>query len=408
MTLPLAGIVVLDLSRALAGPYCTALLADLGATIIKVESSKGGDITRAWPPFEGDHSLYFESINRGKSSIALDFYSAEGQKLLREMALNSDVIVENFRSGVMTEMGLDPDELRAEKPSLVISSISGFGEVGPLASSAGLDQVAQAMSGLMSVTGPNASPGAEPEFYRFGIPIIDIVSGIFSAVGIIAALYQRDAQREDGTTESGAGAIVSTSLLEAAIALSVFQGQRYLSLGTAPQPTGNDHPSLTPYGVYQASDGPLVIAVGNDKQWMQFCELLGAPELGSDERFVTGRARTDNRPALKAELERLLAARTAVEWTQLIREAGIPVGPIYTFDQVFADEQVAALKMVVETTRADGSTLPLVRGPLSINHEPTPIAKNPPALGEDTDAVLASYGLSTDQIAQLRAKGVVR
>lgn len=402
MTLPLAGIVVLDLSRALAGPYCTALLADLGATIIKVESQKGGDITRAWPPFEGDYSLYFESINRGKSSLALDFYSADGQQLLREMALNSDVIVENFRSGVMTEMGLDPDELRAEKPSLVISSISGFGEVGPLASSAGLDQVAQAMSGLMSVTGPNAS-----EFYRFGIPIIDIVSGIFSAVGIIAALYQRDGQR-DGGTATGEGAIVSTSLLEAAIALSVFQGQRYLSLGSAPSPTGNDHPSLTPYGVYQASDGPLVIAVGNDKQWIQFCELLGAPELGTDERFVTGRARTDNRPALKAELERLLAARTAVAWTELIREAGIPVGPIYTYDQVFDDEQVKALKMVVETTRADGSALPLVRGPLSINHAPTPIIKNPPALGEDTDAVLASYGLSAEQIAELRAKGVVR
>ena len=403
MNLPLAGIVVLDLSRALAGPYCTALLADLGATIIKVESQKGGDITRAWPPFEGDHSLYFESINRGKSSIALDFYSAEGQQLLREMARNSDVIVENFRSGVMTEMGLDPDELRAEKPSLVISSISGFGEVGPLASSAGLDQVAQAMSGLMSITGPNAS-----EFYRFGIPIIDIVSGILSAVGIIAALYARDAQSADGKAATGEGAIVSTSLLEAAIALSVFQGQRYLSLGSAPSPTGNDHPSLTPYGVYQASDGPLVIAVGNDKQWVQFCDLLGAPELGTDARFVTGRARTDNRPALKAELERLLAARTAVAWTELIREAGIPVGPIYTFDQVFDDEQVKALKMVVETSRADGSALPLVRGPLSINHAPTPITKNPPALGEDTDAVLASYGLTAAQIVELRAKGVVR
>ncbi len=399
MSLPLAGVSVLDLSRALAGPYCTALLADLGATIIKVESVNGGDITRAWPPFEGDHSLYFESINRGKSSIALDFYKPDAQKLLRDMALASDVVVENFRSGVMTEMGLDPDELRREKPQLVIASISGFGEVGPLASSAGLDQVAQAMSGLMSITGPNAS-----EFYRFGIPIIDIVSGIFSAVGIIAALYQRDAV----TSAGGEGAIVSTSLLESAIALSVFQGQRYLSLGSAPTPTGNDHPSLTPYGVYHASDGPLVIAVGNDKQWMQFCALLGAPALGTDERFATGRARTDNRPALKAELERLLAARTAVAWTDIIREAGIPVGPIYTYDQVFDDEQVKALNMVVETTRADGSNLPLVRGPISINHEPTPITKNPPALGEDTDAVLASYGLSPEQIADLRAQGVVR
>lgn len=399
MTLPLEGITILDLSRALAGPFCTALLADLGATVIKVETAKGGDITRSWPPFEGDHSLYFESINRGKSSIALDFYSSKGQALLRDMALKSDVIVENFRSGVMTEMGLDPDELRAAKPGLVVASISGFGEVGPLAQAAGLDQVAQAMSGLMSVTGPNAS-----EFYRFGIPIIDIVSGIFSALGIVTALYGRDG----AAASSGEGAIVSTSLLESAIAISTFQGQRFLSTGSVPTPTGNDHPSLTPYGVYQASDGPLVIAVGNDKQWAQFCELLGAPELATDERFTSGRDRTANRPALKAEMERLLAARTAIEWTAIIRDAGIPVGPIYSYDQVFDDEQVKALKMVVPTTRPDGSALPLVRGPLSFNHEPSPIRKTPPSLGADTDEVLASYGLTADHIAELRSIGAVR
>lgn len=399
MALPLEGTTILDLSRALAGPFATALLADLGATVIKVETAKGGDITRAWPPFEGEHSLYFESINRGKSSIALDFYSAEGQALLREMALKSDVVIENFRSGVMTEMGLDPDNLRAEKPGLVVASISGFGEVGPLAHAAGLDQVAQAMSGLMSVTGPNAS-----EFYRFGIPIIDIVSGIFSALGIVAALYGRDGAQ----AATGEGGIVSTSLLESAIAISAFQGQRYLSTGSVPTPTGNDHPSLTPYGVYQASDGPLVIAVGNDKQWAQFCGLLGAPELATDERFTSGRERTANRPALKAEMERLLAERTAIEWTEIIRDAGIPVGPIYSYDQVFDDEQVKALQMVVPTTRADGSVLPLVRGPLSFNHVPSPILKAPPALGADTDDILASYGLTADQIAELRSVGAVR
>ena len=394
MTGPLAGITVLDLSRALAGPFCTALLADLGATIIKVESISGGDITRAWPPFENEHSLYFESINRGKSSIALDFYSAEGQSLLQDMALKSDVIVENFRSGVMTELGLDPDKLRASKPDLVVASISGFGEVGPLAQSAGLDQVAQAMSGLMSVTGPHAG-----EFYRFGIPIIDTVSGIFSALGIVSALFAR--------SSGGQGALVSTSLLESALAISSFQGQRVLSTGVAPTPTGNDHPSLTPYGVYQAADGPLVIAVGNDKQWAQFCEILGEPELATDVRFTSGRDRTANRPALKEAMERLLAARTAIEWTELIRDAGIPVGPIYTYDQVFDDEQVRALKMVVDTQRTDGTHLPLVRGPLSFNHEPTPIVKNPPVLGEDTRAILAGYGLTDAAIDELVAAGVV-
>ena len=398
MALPLEGITVLDLSRALAGPFCTALLADLGASVIKVESISGGDITRAWPPFEGEHSLYFESINRGKSSVALDFYSEEGKTLLREMAMKSDVIVENFRSGVMAEIGLDPDDLRRDKPELVVSSISGFGEVGPLATSAGLDQVAQAMSGLMSVTGPNAS-----EFYRFGIPIIDTVSGIFSALGIVAALFRRGNQ----TTATGEGALVATSLLESAIAISTFQGQRVLSTGVAPTPTGNDHPSLTPYGVYQASDGPLVIAVGNEKQWSQFCALLGEPSLASDARFSSGRDRTANRPALKAELERLLSSRTAIEWTEIIRKAGIPVGPIYTYDQVFEDEQVKALEMVVETTRADGSHLPLVRGPISFDHVNSPIRKVPPTLGEDTTTVLQEFGLTDSQIAELRERGVV-
>jgi crotonobetainyl-CoA:carnitine CoA-transferase CaiB-like acyl-CoA transferase len=181
-----------------------------------------------------------------------------------------------------------------------------------------------------------------------------------------------------------------------------------LSTGSVPSPTGNDHPSLTPYGVYQASDGPLVIAVGNEKQWAQFCELLGEPALATDGRFGSGRDRTTNRPALKAELERLLSARTAIEWTAIIRDAGIPVGPIYSYDQVFDDEQVKALHMVVPTLRADGSALPLVRGPLSFNHEPTPIRKTPPALGADTSEILASYGLNPEQIAELRALGAVR
>ena len=246
--LPLDGITVLDLTRALAGPYATALLADMGATITKVESMKGGDSTRGWPPFENEHSLYFDSVNRGKSSIALDFYTPEGRTLLRQLALASDVVVENFRPGVMAEMGLDAASLRAERPSLIIASVSGFGSTGPLSQTAGLDQVAQAMSGLMSVTGKNAS-----ELYRVGIPIVDIYAGVFTAFGIVAALLGRE--------RTGGGLEVSTSLLEAAIAISAFQGQRYLSTGVVPEPQGNNHPVLAPYGMFATADIPIIIAV---------------------------------------------------------------------------------------------------------------------------------------------------
>jgi CoA:oxalate CoA-transferase len=391
---PLEGIRVLDLTRALAGPYCTALLSDLGAQITKVESISGGDITRSWPPFQGEHSLYFESINRGKSSIALDFYSPEGKALLRRLALASDVVVENFRSGVMADIGLDPDELRAEKPALVIASVSGYGNTGPLADAAGLDQVAQGMSGLMSVT------GADPEhIYRFGVPIIDTVAGTFCALGIVAALVGRGA--------TGTGAAVSTSLLESALALSTFHGQKYLSTGEVPVPNGNDHSSLTPYGVFRTADIPIIIAVGNEKQWHQFCALLGAPALADDPRYVTGRLRTQHRDELKPALEDLLGSRTASEWMSLIRAAGIPTGPIYTYDQVFQDEQVRALGVVDVVERSDGSALPLLRGPLSINGATAPVTAAPPDLGAQTIEVLRDLELAGDEIEALLAASVV-
>ncbi|MEO6942275.1 MAG: CoA transferase, partial [Terrimesophilobacter sp.] len=271
--LPLTGITVLDLTRALAGPYATALLSDLGATITKVESIKGGDSTRGWPPFEGDHSLYYDSTHRGKSSIAIDFYSADGQALLKKLAFASDVVIENFRPGVMAELGLDPDGLLAEKPSLVVASVSGFGATGPLSQTAGLDQVAQAMSGLMSVTGKDAE-----HVYRVGIPVIDIFSGIFTAVGILASLLDRE--------RTGRGHTVSTSLLEAALAISVFQGQRFLSTGVVPEPQGNDHPVLAPYGVFASADIPIIIAVGNEKQWRELCALVGDETLADDPHLA--------------------------------------------------------------------------------------------------------------------------
>lgn len=392
--LPLAGITVLDLTRALAGPYATALLSDLGATVTKVESIKGGDSTRGWPPFEGDHSLYYDSTNRGKSSIALDFYSEEGKALLRRLAIASDVVIENFRPGVLAEMGLDPEELRAEKPGLVVASVSGFGATGPLSQTAGLDQVAQGMSGLMSVTGADAST-----VYRVGVPVIDIISGIFTVVGILASLVDRE--------RTGTGHTVSTSLLEAALAISVFQGQRYLSTGVVPEPQGNDHPVLAPYGVFATADIPVIIAVGNEKQWRDLCELVGDAALADHPDLVTGKLRTAHRAELRQRLEALLAARPGTEWVEAFRAARIPTGPIYTYAQVFEDAQVQHLDMVQHVTRADGSDLPLLRGPVSIDGVAPSIRKAPPALGEDTREVLATLGLSEDQVQGLLDAGIV-
>lgn len=394
LPLPLAGIVVLDLSRALAGPYATALLGDLGATIIKVESKKGGDSTRAWPPFDGEHSLYFDSVNRNKSSIALDFYSSEGAALLRRMVLDADVVIENFKPGTMAEMGLDPVELRAEKPSLIVASVSGFGSSGPLSQAAGLDQVAQGMSGLMSITGEDAQHPM-----RMGVPIVDLYAGIFTAVGIAAALVGRE--------RTGAGRTLETSLLEAGIAVSVFQGQRYLSTGEVPQPQGNNHPVLAPYGVFATADIPIIIAAGGDGHFRQLAELLGDPGLGTEPDFATDRARSGHRAALTARLEALLAVRPGLEWVDELRRAGIPAGPILNYQQVFDDPQVRHLDMVRRTTRRDGSELPLLRGPITVDGVAPAIAKAPPALGEDTRAVLDRLGLTAEQIDGLLAAGIV-
>lgn len=395
LKLPLDGIRILDLSRALAGPYATALLSDLGAEVVKTESIKGGDSSRAWPPFENDHSLYFDSANRGKQSIAVDFYTQPGRELLWKLAMSADVVVENFRPGVLATMGLDPDELRAAKPEIIIASVSGFGATGPLSTAPGLDQVAQGMSGLMSVTGADAD-----HMYRVGVPIVDMVSGINTALAIAAALV--------GRARTGEGMEVSTSLLETGLALGAFQSQNYLSNGEVPVPLGNTHPVLTPYGVFATADIPIIIAVGNEKQWQQLCVLLGAPELAQRPEYATGKLRHGNEAVLKTEIEGLLACRVASEWLPVLRAAAIPAGPIYNYEQAFADEQVKSLGMVETVLRADGTELPLVRGPISVNRQAPRIRKAPPSLGEDTMAVLAGLNLTQEQIAGLVEANIVK
>lgn len=395
MIKPLEGITVIDLSRALAGPYCTALLADLGAEVIKVESLNGGDTARGWPPFEGEHSLYFDSVNRNKRSICIDFYSAEGRDILDRLVTGADVLVENFKLGTLEKLGLTPEHLDELNPRLVVGSVNGFGLTGPLKDDAGLDQVVQGMSGLMSITGSSAD-----DTYRVGVPIVDITSGIVSAFGIVAALVGRD--------NGHPAHHVTTSLLETALGLSVFQGQRALSLGDEPAPQGNDHPTIAPYGTFSTATEPLNIAVGNQKQWSAFCGLIGIPEAVNDPRFDTGAHRSANRAALKELIESALGEKSAAEWVPIISQASIPCGPVYRYSQVFASPQVEALGLIQQTTRRDGSPLPLLRGPLSVDGEASEIISPPPLLGEQTAEVLRELGFADDDIDRLEADGVVK
>lgn len=398
MLKPLRGITVVDLSRALAGPYCTALLADMGARIIKVESINGGDTARQWPPFQDGHSLYFDSVNRNKSSVCVDFYSAEGRDILSTLIADADVLVENFKPGTLEKMGFASSRLEELNPGLVVGSVTGFGNTGPLKDDAGLDQVIQGMSGLMSVTGPGADSGAG-ETYRVGIPIVDITSGMVCAFGIVAALL--------GVRSGERVSKVSTSLLETALNLSAFQGQKALSLNEAPTPQGNNHPVIAPYGMFATATESINIAVGSDKQWTAFCGLLGIPTAVEDPRFITGADRSANRQQLTELIEASLVAKPADEWVPLISQEGIPCGPIYNYTQALASEQVAALGLVQHSQRRDGSELPLLRGPLSLDGEPSEILSPPPLLGEHTTEVLMELGMTYDDVTRLERKGRV-
>ncbi|WP_431972399.1 CaiB/BaiF CoA transferase family protein [Nocardia sp. bgisy134] len=390
---PLSGIRVVDLTRALAGPFCTALLGDLGADVIKVEGLPNGDATRNWPPFDGSRSLYYLSTNRNKRSLALDFRTPEARTILADLVAEADVLVENFRPGVLAKLGLDPERLQVDRPDLVLSSVSGFGEIGPLRNDAGLDQVAQGMSGLMSVTG-----AGEHTPMRVGVPVVDMAAGMFSAIGIVASLV--------GRAVSGRAIRMNTSLLESAISLMTFQAQRYLSVQEVPQPQGNDHPIISPYGTFHAEDSSINVAIGTDAQWSALCEILGAPELTRRPEYSASALRAANRSALSAELNELFGKKPANEWLEQLRAAGVPSGPIYTMDQVFDDPQVQALGLV-QTVRNEHSEDRLLRGPLWVDGSPTPIRNHPPSLGEHSREVLRELGYEDTDIDNLVRKGVI-
>ena len=388
----LAGIRVVDLSRALAGPTCTALLGDLGADVIKVEGLPGGDGARSWSPFDGEDSLYFAAINRNKRSVALALRDERARAVLERLIASADVLIENFRPGTLARMGLAPDELRRRHPRLVIASISGFGSRGPERATPGLDQIAQGMSGLMSVTGSDSPT-------RVGVPIVDSTTGVVGALAICAALTSRE--------RTGQGSHVETSLLESAMSMLSFQAQQYLSLGAVPTRNGNDHPVIWPYGTFATADDEINIAAGNEAQWTALCRVLGEPDLATREGYTAGPDRLARREEVRAEVERLLATRPAAEWIPALREAGIPAGPVYSLDQVFADPQVQALDMVGEVSTDAGKALRLMRGPISVDGVPPPIRKAPPSLGQDSRTVLRDLGIADGEIDALVKAGVV-
>jgi formyl-CoA transferase len=377
---PLDGIRVLDLSRVLAGPWCTQLLADLGADVIKIERPGQGDDTRHWgPPWHGEGedrvAAYFLAANRGKRSAAIDFSKSEGAELVRRLAVKSDVVVENFKVGALAKFGLDAATLRAANPRLIYASITGFGQDGPYKDRAGYDYIIQGMSGLMSITGqPDGAPGGEP--MRVGVAVVDLFTGMYTTSAILAALVRR------GVT--GDGAHIDSALLDVSLAMLANQATNALVSGQDPPRQGNTHPNIVPYQPFACADQPLIIAVGNDRQFARLAAILGAPEWTEDERFATNAARVAHRAELIPLIEARLKERPAADWFARLDAAGIPAGPINLIGQALADPQAAYRRMVQEMDR-----FRLVGSPVRLDGTRADSDLPPPKLGQHTDEVLA-------------------
>jgi crotonobetainyl-CoA:carnitine CoA-transferase CaiB-like acyl-CoA transferase len=399
----LSGLRVLDLSRILAGPTATQALADLGAEVIKIERPGAGDDTRGWgPPFVTDAdgsetgpSAYFMAANRGKHSVAVNIAAPEGQDLIRGLAMQSDILVENFRPGDLARYELDFDSLAALNPRLIYCSITGFGQTGPNAHRAGYDFLVQGEGGLMSLTG---DPDGPP--IKAGVGIADLMCGMYAALGILAAVQARHA--------TGRGQHIDLALMDAQVAMLVNQGVGYLTDGKVPPRRGNDHPTIVPYGTFPAQDGSFILAIGNDAQFARFMALAGAPGLSADARFATNAARVRNREVLIPVIGALTAGRTMAEWLLACEAEGIPAGPVNDLAHVFASPQVAARGMRVAMPLGSGQRVELIGNPLRLSETPVTYAKAPPGLGEDTGAVLARVlGLARDDLAALAAAGVI-
>ncbi|HET7036013.1 MAG TPA: CoA transferase [Thermomicrobiaceae bacterium] len=392
---PLSGVRVLDLGRHLAGPTAAMWLGDLGADVIKIEKPQVGEDGRAaGPPFFHGESAFFLSANRNKRSLALDIKSPEGQALFRRLANTADVVIENFRPGVMEALNIGYERVAQENPGVIYVAISGFGVDGPDAARPGLDQIIQGFSGLMSVTG---FEGGEP--VRVGVPIADLLTGLFGAYGALAALQARQ--------QSGRGQRVNTSLLESMVGMLAFQGVRWLNGDEAPPPAGNHHPINAPYGVFRAKDGYITLGATGDKRWRILCELLEAPEWLADARFQSNGGRHANRLELAELISAKLQAHTVAEWEPIFTAAGLPCGPIYGIDQALSHPQILHREMVVERPHPTMGTVRLLGLPVKFSDTPTEVQRVPPLLGEHSAEILGELGLSPNEIATLEEQGTI-
>jgi crotonobetainyl-CoA:carnitine CoA-transferase CaiB-like acyl-CoA transferase len=398
---PLAGLRVLDLTRVLAGPWATQMLADFGAEVIKIEKPGDGDETRGWgPPFltnaDGTHgdAAYFQSANRGKQSVCIDMSKPEGQGLLRQLAAKSDIVIENFKVGGLKKYGLDYESLKAVNPRLIYCSITGFGQSGPFAHRAGYDFMIQGMAGVMSITGePDGSP------MKMGVAFSDIFAGLHAVIGIQAALYHRE--------RTGEGQHIDISLLDSQVAVLANQALNYLVGGKVPQRLGNAHPNIVPYQTFETRDGHIIMAVGSDRQYTEFCRIIGAAHLAAAP-YNTNRGRVENRATLIPLLQPFMKARSTTEWVAAFEAAAVPCGPINTIDQVFANEQVKARGLELSLSREDGSAIPSVANPIVFSQTSIAYTKPSPRLGLHTRDVLQHLlGLDEKALQKLRETGAI-
>jgi formyl-CoA transferase/CoA:oxalate CoA-transferase len=392
---PLAGVTVLDLTRVLSGPYCTMVLADLGARVIKIEHPGKGDDTRHWgPPFVGTESAYFLSINRNKESVTIDFKPPSGRAVLDRLAARADVLVENFRPGTLDRIGFGWDAVHARVPRLIYASISGYGQTGPRRNEAGYDAIMQAEGGLMSITGEPDRPG-----YRVGVAITDMVAGLYAAQGITAALVARE--------RTGAGQRVDIGMLDATASLLTYQAGNWFTTGRTPERAGNRHATIAPYETFTTRDGEIAIAVGNDELWRRFCPAIGLPELADDPRFRTNKDRMAHYDALRPPIDRAFRTNTSAHWLKVLNGAAVPCGALRDISEVLQDPHLMAREMIVTLPHPTAGPTRVMGSPLKLSATPASVRTPPPTLGQHTDTVLAELGFATDEIAALRRDGVV-
>jgi crotonobetainyl-CoA:carnitine CoA-transferase CaiB-like acyl-CoA transferase len=396
MTMPLEGLRVLDLSRILAGPFCTMMLGDMGAEIIKVENPKGGDDTRSWPPFyDGGESSYFQAVNRNKKSLTLDLKAEEGKKIIRKLVKKSDILIQNFRPGTIERLGFGYEECNALNPRLIYASISGYGQSGPNWQRPAYDILLQAEGGLMSITGPEGSSG-----YKSGIAIADLTTALFAIQGILLAVIARE--------KTGRGQFIDQAIQDGQAALMSHAAGNFFGTGTPPGKMGNRHPSICPYRDFACSDGNLIVAAANDSLWDRFARAIGRDDLANDPKWEKNSDRVKNREIIEDEIEKTMAAKTRAEWAKIISNSGVPCGSIKDISEITTDPQILHREMVVEVEHAKTGTLRMMGIPIKLSDTPGAVILPPPLLGEHTDEILTDLlEIGGEEMISLREAGVV-